>query len=70
MAQSKHEYFHKGVNIQKRPDITINLKRPEVEKMAKWTTDQKKHLPAFIRTCEAVFEAFINELKQQGNGTE
>lgn len=68
-AQSKHEYFHKGVNLQKRPDIVIDLKRPSRETMAKWTPEQKKHLPAFIKTCEAVFAAFINELKEQTNDT-
>lgn len=66
-AQTKHEYFHKGLNLQKRPDIVIDLKRPSAETMSKWTADQKKHLPAFIKTCEAVFEAFIKEIKQDAN---
>lgn len=63
-AQSKHEYFHKGFRNQKRPDIVIDLKRPSRETMDKWTSEEKKHLPSFIKTCEAIFAAFINELKQ------
>jgi hypothetical protein len=64
-AQSKHEYFHKGFDNQKRPDIVIDLRRPSADTMAKWTPEQKKHLPAFIKTCEAVFAAFVTELKEQ-----
>lgn len=67
-AQSKHEYFHKGFRNQKRPDIVIDLRRPSYENMSKWTPEQKQHLPAFIKTCEAVFAAFITELKEQTNG--
>lgn len=66
-AQSKHEYFHKGFNNQKRPDIVIDLRRPSKETIEKWTPEQKKNIPAFIKTCEAVFSAFINELKQDTN---
>lgn len=68
LSQSKHEYFHKGVDDHKRPDIVIDLRRPSAEKMEKWTPDQKKHLPAFIKTCELAFSAFITELKQQVDG--
>lgn len=68
-AQSKHEFFHKGFSNQKRPDIVIDLRRPSADRIGKWTPEQKKHLPAFIKTCEAVFAAFINELKEQTNDT-
>lgn len=68
IAQSKHEYFHKGFTNQKRPDIVIDLRRPSSEHISKWTPEQKQHLPAFIKTCEAVFAAFITELKAQTNG--
>lgn len=64
-VQSKHEYFHRGVDNQMRPDIIIDLRRPSVDSMIKWTPEQKKDLLAFIKTCEAVFNAFITELKQQ-----
>lgn len=63
MAQSKHEYFHKGADNQKKADIVINLKRPSSEKMKDWLLDEKADLPDFIATCERVFAAFINELK-------
>lgn len=67
MIKSKHEYYHKNVDTQKRPDIVVDLKRPPVDTMAKWTPEQKKHLPAFIKSCEEVFATFIQELKQQTN---
>ena len=68
LAQSKHEFFHKGIHAQKRPDIIIDLQRPSPEKMSKWSHEEKELLPDFIATCERVFERFINELKQQVNG--
>lgn len=67
LAQSKHEFFHKGVDAQKRPDIVIDLKRPSPEKMMEWSPEEKKDLPEFIATCERVFERFIGELKTQIN---
>ncbi len=66
-TQSKHEYFHKGCDIQHRPDIVVDLRRPPAEKMAKWSHEEKASLDDFIATCQRAFAAFINELKQQTN---
>lgn len=67
MGQSKHEYFHKGTDNQKRPDIVMDLKRPSAEKMAEWSQAEKAGLLNFIDTCQRVFAAFINELNQHTN---
>ncbi len=63
--QSKHQYYHKGADNQKNADITVDLKRPDVKKISKWSPEEKASLPEFIATCERVFAAFINELKKQ-----
>lgn len=68
-TQSKHEYFHKGVDTQHRPDIVVDLRRPPVDKMAKWSRDERASLDDFIATCQRAFAAFINELTQQTNDT-
>lgn len=63
MIQSKHEFFHQGVDTQKRADIVVDLKRIDNKKIAKWTPEHKQNLPEFIATCERVFASFIAELK-------
>jgi hypothetical protein len=58
MAQSKHEYFHLGITNQKTPDITVDLKRVDIKKMARWTPQQREHLLGFLERCTESFEAF------------
>lgn len=58
MAQSKHEYFHLGVTNQKTADITVDLRRVDRNKMAKWTPEQRKSLLEFLNTCSEAFESF------------
>ena len=60
MIKSKHEYFHKGADNQKRPDIVMDSKRPSSEKIAKWSEEEKVELVSFIANCQRVFAAFIN----------
>lgn len=67
MAQSKHNYFRKGADWHAKSDITVNLKRPDVVKMAQWTEEERSGLPDYIATCEAVFKEFIDVLKDQRN---
>lgn len=61
MVQAKHQYFHKG-EAQKRADITVDLRRLDKKKIAKWTTEERKHLKDFIISFEASFNAFKTEL--------
>ncbi len=67
MAQSKHSFFHKGTNIQKRADIVIDLKRPGNEKIAKWTQEEKKYLKEWMSAIEEVFVQFKSEILQSLN---
>jgi len=62
MSYIKLQYYKNGVDVQKKSDITIDLKRPIMDK---WTIQQKKNLPEFIRGCENAFKLWINELKKQ-----
>jgi hypothetical protein len=60
--QSKHQYYHNGVDNQKRADITIDLKRLDKTKIAEWTPEQKKELQSFIVRVDKIFNAFKNEI--------
>ncbi len=60
--QSKHQFYHKGVDNQKRADITIDLKRLDKTKIAQWTPDQKKDLESFINRADKIFTVFKNEI--------
>jgi hypothetical protein len=62
MVQSKHEYFHLGVNNQKTPDIVIDLRRVDRKKMKQWTPEQRRGLLDFMKTCEEAFETFKGEI--------
>lgn len=69
MAQSKHQYHRKGYEWHAKSDITVDLKRPDIVKMAQWTEKDREGLAEFIATCERSFKAFIDELKNQLNDT-
>lgn len=68
-VQIKYEYFRDGVDDQKHPDIIIDLRRPDVKTMNKWSKGQRKHLTDFISACESAFASFITEIKKQTNDT-
>ena len=63
----KHEYFRKDFNIQKTPDIVVDLRRLPVDELTKLTPDQVANLLIFIRNCESTFSAFIKEIKDNIN---
>ena len=58
----KSEFFHKGINDQKSPDVIISLNRPDGEKIKDWTVEQKLLLRAWINDIESKFSAFKTEL--------
>lgn len=60
--QSKHQYYHNGVDSQKRADITIDMKRLDKSKIAEWKPEQKKELASFINRVDKIFTAFKNEI--------
>jgi hypothetical protein len=60
--QTKHQFYHTGVDNQKRADITIDLKRLDKEKMKEWTVSEKIMAKAFIKRVSGIFEVFKNEI--------
>jgi hypothetical protein len=60
--QSKHQYYHNGVDNQKQADITIDLKRLDKKKISEWTPEQKKELQSFINRVDKIFAVFKNEI--------
>lgn len=62
--QTKHQFYHEGVDNQKRADITIDLKRLDKEKMKEWTVEQKILAKAFIERVSGIFEVFKNEITE------
>lgn len=64
MAQAKHQFYHKGHEVMKKADITIDLKRPDKTNMKEWTVSQKIAAKAFMERVSAVFEAFNKEINE------
>jgi len=62
MASTKHQYFNKGVNEQKRADITIDLRRPDKKQIATWTPQERKEVNEWLKMVEKVFKAFKEEI--------
>lgn len=60
--QTKHQFYHTGVDNQKRADITIDLKRLDKSKMKEWTLGEKIMAKAFIERVSGIFEVFKNEI--------
>jgi hypothetical protein len=62
--QAKHQFYRKGVDNQKRADITIDLKRLDKSEMTKWTNKEKAEATLFINQVEGVLKAFIAEIRE------
>lgn len=62
MRQSKMQFFKDGVEKQKRPDITMDLRRVDIKKIEKWSIGQRIMMKAFLEECKSKLEAFIKEL--------
>lgn len=70
LMQAKYQYYQKGPDFQKRSDITIDLRRPDIKKIAKWTAQERAGLHDFIRRARASFNAFADELAKYETGPE
>lgn len=55
MALSEHKFYKKGPNNQKRADVTILLKRPDIKDLKKYSQEDKEHLREFITAAENSF---------------
>lgn len=65
MKATTRKFYSKGVDLQKRADIGVDLKRPDVKQMQKWTASQRILAKAFIKDCESRFQLWkkaIDEL--------
>lgn len=65
--QSKGQFYHKGYETQKRADVTVDLRRPQVEAIKKWTAEQKRLCLKFLTLQEDIFNAFKEELLEALN---
>lgn len=62
MMQTKHQFYHSGVDNQTRADITVDLKRPDRKKIENWTPAQKRSMKKWILRCEDQFKIFKEEI--------
>lgn len=62
MAQSKHQFYHKGADTQKRADITVDLRRPDTREIRTWTDEQRREMMQWLAICERAFAAFKQEI--------
>jgi hypothetical protein len=67
MPKIKMQFYHKGVINQKRSDITMDLIRPDKDQIAKWTDEERDKAAKFMKTCEASFKAFKEEIINYDN---
>ena len=63
MVQSKNEFFSKGVENQKRPDIVINLKRKDIKQIKKWTDIERNEALKWLEEQEIRFKAFVDTIR-------
>lgn len=62
LVQSKREFFHKGPDNQKRPDVVFDVRRVDISKINEWTADDKKHLKEFLSDCDKSYAAWRKAL--------
>lgn len=51
-AQSKYQYFHKGVDKQKTADITVDFRKPSSKTMDKWSEEERSGLAEFLEDVD------------------
>ena len=62
MVEIKREFFVKGVDNQKRPDIRFHIKRPQNNKIEKWTDDEKAKAMDFLLQCKTDIEIILKQI--------
>jgi len=61
---SESSFFAKGVNNQKRPNITITIKRDDMKDITKLTGDQKTDAVRWLDTQKEKIEQLINQIRK------
>lgn len=64
MASSKIQFYKNGPDNQKRCDVTMDLRRPDTKKIAKWNLMQKMNLSQVADHMEIQAKIFIKELRK------
>jgi hypothetical protein len=62
MPGFESRYFRKGVDNQKRADVTVVLKRPEAKDIQKMSLSQRLSLVSFINDADKFFKDFKKEI--------
>lgn len=58
MIQIKHQFYRKGTKYSKRSDLTIELKRPDLEQLKKWDSAERSEALKFIEKVKKEFDAY------------
>lgn len=64
MRQSVYKFYQKGTDNQMRADIAFDFKRPDAEKVKKWTVEQKILCKAYLLGVRERFEDFMKETSE------
>lgn len=62
MVQYKGEYFIEGVDVQKRPDIVIQVKMKDKRHREEWSKTQKLDAKVWMIKQRDRLNEFINDL--------
>lgn len=62
MKSIQSKYYIKGVDNQKRPDITFNFKRVDLSKLQKLPAEDRVKIIDFIISCQDMLEQTILSL--------
>lgn len=60
--KSKREFYSKGSEKQKTPDIVMDLRRADSKEISKWSQEQKDDAKEFLEEAISTFHRFINEI--------
>jgi hypothetical protein len=63
MTQIKKQYYIKGVDNQKKPDMTFELKRVDISKLISLENADKFRLIDFLRECQNDIQLTIDRLQ-------
>lgn len=63
MTSLKKQYYIKGVDKQKRPDVTFELKRLDIAKLQSLEQSDKFSLIEFLQGCQNDIQQTINQLQ-------
>ena len=63
MPQVKRQYYIRGVDNQKRSDLTFDFKRVPITQLQTLSDEDKLKVVAFLEECQVDIEQVITRLK-------